>query len=344
MTDIFPIFDVKGNPEEIGFQIGKKIPDRIQKALNFYKILWQKDEDIVLKETQHFKKYINDFDPNYGAEIEGIAKGANIDADWIYALNARSEILTNIAETITECTAISIKNQGLSGQNWDWSQELEPLSFILRIKNTFTNKTILMMTEPGIIGKVGLNSDGLGVCLNFLHGGSKELRGVPVHIILRAILDSPSLETALEKIKPAMKGKEANILITDAKGKNIDIEFHNTRVLYPDMADGSYIHTNHYLKEEIIVDKKDLSSSFARYEKTKEIVSQNTIESIDDIKSILLNKENAELPICRTYMPDPLIRNAGTICSLIMDHRKLQMHITKGNPFENPFTIINVLE
>ncbi|OLS27091.1 MAG: hypothetical protein HeimC3_05580 [Candidatus Heimdallarchaeota archaeon LC_3] len=343
MNEIFPVINIKGDAEEIGFQIGSKISDRIRKALDFYKILWQKDEEIILKEVQHFKKHINDFDSNYGAEIEGIARGANIDADWIYALNARSEILTNIAETINECTAISCKHLGISGQNWDWSQELEPLSVILRIENTSRNNIILMMTEPGIIGKIGLNNAGVGVCLNFMHGGSKELRGVPIHIILRAVLDCPSLESSLDKIKHALLGKEANILITDAKGNNIDIEFHNTRVLYPDISINPYIHTNHYLKEEIIIDKKDLSSSFARHEKATELALKNEIKTIQDIKNILLNTDNSELPICRKYVPDPLIRNVGTIASIIMDHRNLQMHITKGNPIENPFETINVL-
>ena len=57
LVEIFPVINVKGNHEEIGYQIGSKISDRIHKALEFYKILWQKDEEIVLKETQHFKQY-----------------------------------------------------------------------------------------------------------------------------------------------------------------------------------------------------------------------------------------------------------------------------------------------
>ena len=344
MNEIFPIMNVKGNAEEIGFQIGSKTSNRIQKALDFYKILWQKDQETVFKEVQFFKKEIDNFDPNYGMEIEAIAKGANIDPDWIYALNARSEILTNIAETNNECTAISSKKLGLSGQNWDWAQELEPLSVILRIKNTVLNNTILMMTEPGIIGKIGLNNNGIGVCLNFLNGGNKELHGVPVHIILRAILDCSSLDDGLEKIKNHLSGKEANILITDAKGNNFDIEFHNKRIYYPEMTEKPYVHTNHYLKEKIILTKYDLSSSLARYEKAKEIVEQKKIENVEDIKFLLLNKDNELLPICRKYLPHPLINNSGTICSIVMDHKNLKMHITRGNPLENKFEVINVKE
>ena len=54
MSEIFPIINIKGTPEEIGFQIGTKISARIHKALNFYKVLWQKNEEIILEETQHF--------------------------------------------------------------------------------------------------------------------------------------------------------------------------------------------------------------------------------------------------------------------------------------------------
>ena len=52
MNEIFPVINIKGEPEEIGFQIGSKISDRIRKAIDFYKILWQKDDEIILKEVQ----------------------------------------------------------------------------------------------------------------------------------------------------------------------------------------------------------------------------------------------------------------------------------------------------
>ena len=66
-----------------------------------------------------------------------------------------------------------------------------------------------MITEPGIIGKIGLNSSGLGVCLNILRI-NKRLDGVPVHIVLRAVLDATNINDALDRAKASGQGKASN--------------------------------------------------------------------------------------------------------------------------------------
>jgi hypothetical protein len=39
---------------------------------------------------------------------------------------------------------------------------------------------------------------------------------------------------------------------------------------------------------------------------------------------------------------DELLGNTGTICSIIMDLEKLEMNITRGNPFDNAFEIFKL--
>lgn len=55
----------------------------------------------------------------------------------------------------------------LLGQTWDWGRPLENLAVLMQLKIS-ENHTIQMLTEPGIIGKIGLNSHGIGTCLNIL--------------------------------------------------------------------------------------------------------------------------------------------------------------------------------
>lgn len=64
------------------------------------------------------------------------------------------------------------------------SPEINPGVILLEIDQT-PRPNILMATEAGIVGKIGLNSEGLGVCLNLLGPEHNTMRGVPIHIILR---------------------------------------------------------------------------------------------------------------------------------------------------------------
>ncbi|MHA2364483.1 MAG: C45 family autoproteolytic acyltransferase/hydrolase [Candidatus Hodarchaeales archaeon] len=343
MVEKFPLINLKGTPKEIGYNHGKLLEERIQLTVKWYKDIIQVDDTKLLELASHFKSKIFEFNPKYCEEIDAIAEGANIDPLWIYMLNARSEIMNMYRN---ECTASYFKNTALLGQNWDWAEELEELAILMTIE-TENKPKILMMTEPGIIGKIGFNSFGLGVSLNFLES-NQESYGVPIHIILRAILESSTIEEATSIIEPFKDGKAANIIIGNQKGNFIDIEFAGDRIYHITKSiteSDVFIHTNHYLSEKIN-DPNDekFASSYARYKKAIEITTNNHLETIEDMKTIFLDQTDKELPICRPYVENPDIGNVGTICTLIMDLPNLVLYITKGNPFENKFDAVRLYD
>ena len=334
----FPIISLKGSSADIGLQHGRILRKRINETINWYKKIISREESEILALATHFKSEIAQFNPNYCDEIEGVAAGAEVNPLWIYALNSRSEIMNSFTN---ECTAIYFKDTAFLGQNWDWAKELEKLAVILHIKSE-DKPEILMMSEPGIIGKIGLNSKGIGVCLNFLDSGQVS-KGVPIHILLRSILDSRSIDEAITQINPFKEGKSANILIGDAQGGCIDFEFANQQIYEPQSDSKVFLHTNHYLlNEELNIDLEKLANSFVRYEQALQMVQTFEDNSLEGMKRILLDQTRGDMPICRPYVPNPDIGNAGTVCSIIMDLKELKMHITLGNPIENPFTTIGM--
>jgi isopenicillin-N N-acyltransferase-like protein len=338
IVEKFPVMTLRGDPEDIGFQHGRFLKEKIHSTVKWYKNIISYEEKDLNSLIDHFKSIIKKFNPHYCNEIESIAEGAAIEPQWIYMLNARSEIMTTFRN---ECTALFFKKTGVLGQNWDWAEELESLAVILKIYRTDKPK-ILMMTEPGIIGKIGFNSGGIGACLNFLDCG-QQTKGVPIHILLRAILESDSLKEVKKIIKSSSPGKSANLLIADSSGNSIDIEYANNDVYYPDTEEEVFIHTNHYLMNQSFnTDLEKLASSFARYEYSKILAHNVSHGSIEEMKGILLNAYRKDFPICRPYVDNPDIGNVGTICSLIMDLPKLKMHITLGNPFVTPFTVLSL--
>lgn len=333
----FPIIVLKGDPSNIGFQHGKILRERIKKTISWYKSILPRKESEILSLAAHFKSEIFRFEPNYCDEIEALADGAEVDPLWIYALNSRSEIMNTFTN---ECTAVYFKNTAILGQNWDWAQELEKLAIILKVIPDNKPK-ILMMSEPGIIGKIGFNSEGIGVCLNFLDSG-QVCEGVPVHIILRAILESPTIEEVTQLIQPFKEGKSTNILIGDSQGECLDFEFANQQIFQPKTDSKVFLHTNHYLdNEELNSNTEKLASSFTRYEQALLLIQNIKDGSIDEMKNILLDQTREDLPICRPYIPHPDLGNVGTVCSIIMDLMSLKLHITQGNPLKTPFTSIS---
>lgn len=333
-----PLISVTGSNSEIGFQLGKQLKKRILTTIDYYNELFQQEEEVILQYAKIFKPAIKSFNNNYAIEIESMAEAIEVDPLWLYALNARSEIMNKFAN---ECTAFYFKKSHLLGQNWDWYSELEDLVILTHIKQS--EHEILQLNEPGIIGKIGLNSAGLGVCLNFLHIDGYNATTIPIHVLLRSILDCHSFAEAKKLVSENKIGCAANILVADNQGNFFDLEFAGDESFFLDNSSDHIVHTNHFLSKAINSPTEDqFFSSYNRYDRAVELSNSNP--SLDEFKKMLLDRNNKEFPICRHYKkaikgPDKL---SGTVCSLIMDLKKLQMHITRGNPFENPFETISL--
>lgn len=326
LTDRLLEITISGLPDERGFQHGHMLKDRMERTIEFYTHVFDKSEDELFRLAEHFREKIREFNPDYTNEIEALAEGAGVDSRYIYALNARSEILSLEP---TECTALYFQTTHLLGQNWDWAKPLEDLIVLMRIEQPDA-PAICMVAEPGIIGKIGLNSNGLGVCLNILRV-NKKLDGVPIHIVLRAVLDSADFNRALDRVKASGYGKASNILIGSSRGQSASVEFAGNESFIVEPKNETLIHTNHYLGRNINSDHGVFCSSFARMRTAAERVDTTTNQSIDAMKSILLDHSNSDLPIHRAYIPDDELGEVGTVCTVLMDLPGQTIQIKKGN-------------
>lgn len=238
-----PLITLNGDARSRGLQHGAALSTKIHRMIEVYRGFFGMSDAEVFEIAAHFKSVIRSYNPDYGVEIEGIAEASDADPLWIYALNARSEFLSFVPAT--ECTVLHFKGTPYLGQNWDWEESLEPLITLVRIERN-DGPSILMMTEPGIIGKIGLNEAGLGVCFNFLNI-DRPTNGLPTHILLRAILEAGSLDDARETIKRAGPGRSSNMLVADRQGDRFDIEFAATEQFEVPDKSAVMAHTNHYL-------------------------------------------------------------------------------------------------
>jgi isopenicillin-N N-acyltransferase-like protein len=107
--------------------------------------------------------------------------------------------------------------------------------------------TIKMVTEAGIIGKIGLNSKGVGVCLNAIRAKGVDASHLPVHLGLRTVLESASAGEAVQRLETAGMAASAHFLIADAS-QAVGLEFtHNTFARLAVDAHGRVYHSNHLL-------------------------------------------------------------------------------------------------
>src|SRR5690606_15025268 len=103
---------------------------------------------------------------------------------------------------------------------------------------------IEMITEAGIIGKIGCNSAGVGVGLNALITnvwGAK----VPIHLGLRAILESTSLKEAVKKVDHNQMASPAHFMIASAAEGMVSMEVSPIQTDTIQTVNGMLTHTNH---------------------------------------------------------------------------------------------------
>ena len=225
-----------------------------------------------------------------------------------------------------------------------WKLVLAPLPLLAVILDieTDTGTRILTMTEPGMIAKIGMNSHGVGVCLNFMSIENYAPEGIPLHVLLRAILESKNLGAARSVVTSNLTGKVCNLLIADKNGQMEDFEIAGTEFFTLPVGD-RFVHTNHFLTK-VDYDLKLFPNSAGRYRRASELMKAVPDLTIDAMKAILKDRGDASAPICRKRFSHPWLTDdtSITVTTLIMDFQNLDFHITRGNPFDNPFSVFSL--
>lgn len=275
-----------GPPYEVGLTHGKRAADLIAGSIEFYTHMFQANSGKSWAEVRQiaatFHASILAKWPRYAEEMRGIATGAGVSILDIVALNVRTEIAYGLrtATPSDGCTSAYYRatdsagglagssTTALQGQNWDWQREQAPHLLYLTINAAASEgcpplPRIKMITEAGIIGKIGINSAGVGVCFNALGVPGVDYEGLPAHLALRTALEATSQIDAQHKIMETSAGgrmaSSAFILIGCRDGA-IGCEFAATATgagngcVWQPMEDLQYprrgeilVHTNHCL-------------------------------------------------------------------------------------------------
>ncbi|KAJ8599146.1 hypothetical protein CTAYLR_008306 [Chrysophaeum taylorii] len=344
-TLLVPYVKFAGTAAEVGRQHGELLRGRVVATWRIYQRIFERlgaTEEWLREFAATIREKILEFDETYVVEMDHIALAAGLEAWEILCLNARTEVLLAKAGIHAPAECTSIFSLGALGQNWDWDEGLERQIVVAEIERD--GHRLVTVTEPGMLGKIGLSSAGVGTTLNALSLAPKKF-GVPIHVLLRAALDAPSFDAAVDKLMAAPRGTSSHILLGSADGRSVRIEFAGNGVELIKPSASYEVHTNHYLG---LVDDGGSPCSFARYARAMELANHLPSTTLEDalrgIWNVLLD-EAGTWPICRPWRKTTsssagalatALGRVGTVCSVVMDLRGRRLWVTRGSPIDHP--------
>lgn len=250
-------------------------------------------------------------------------------------MNVRTEIAYGLARD--GCTAVFWKTDTSSflAQNWDWQEEQKENLISLNIIQE-GKPAISMITEAGIIGKIGLNSRGVGVCLNAIRAQGVDFQRLPCHLALRTCLESTSTGEAVAALNKAGVASSCHIMVADSR-LAIGLECSHVDIVELATEQGVLTHTNHYIKpHQGIEDLMALKDSRTRFQRIEQLVREQRKSfhetrplGLEDIRSLLKDEENFPTAICRSRTDDSSI---ATLFNIVMDLRNRRAEVVTGKP------------
>jgi len=319
------IVNCSGTPWEIGFEHGQKAATQIKNSLEFYVGLFKKVTNLdwpEIRETaMQFVPLLEERYPWLEEEMRAIAVGAGVDYADVLALNLRLEIMFGLFHD--GCTSLAWKmpdGRSILAQNWDWMIEQKPNVIILNVHQP-GKPSFSIGTEAGIIGKIGLNSAGVGICANGIRVHGVDNNRTPLHICMRLILESTSKDAAVAAVEKYGGAVSGHLLVADRTGA-VGLELtSNSVVKIPMDVEGRIFHSNHLLVPhpgvEEGADTVWVKDSIPRVKRIKELADKLGKEPTEaQISDIFKDVENFPHAICRQQHGTS---DSETLFNIVMD-------------------------
>lgn len=311
MPKQFPLIEVSGSYTDVGTAIGYAMKSQIQSEINRRRREIN-DYSSLLDKTKPYFEITYKLFPQYIQEMTAIAKAADVPANEYFFINNQE-----VYDETDRCTiAVSFSQGGaIVGHNEDANGEADEM-YILRA--TIGEKSFFGLNyASGIPGcAASINNFGLVQCINWLNQETQV--GVPKFFLARAILECRNLSEAESLIRKTPRASGFNhVLVHNQQVRNIEIAGEKISV---EETDQSYVHTNHYLSNEMKeYETFHTKSSEARYQRASKLVKPNMVST--EMMRLLSDREDQRYPISR---------EGETVGSLVFDTTKNTVSVCYG--------------
>lgn len=340
----YPEISASGSPREIGRQIGEAARDLIRGfcavAIERVNQTVRISRDEALHVAALSIPFAEQYAPAMMEELRGTAEAAQVTLEVLMLLQVRNQLRS----TDAGCTSFSVAPprslQPMVAQNWDNDPALDKFTVVLTRKPT-GKPASTTLTQAGLIGYIGFNDAGIGICLNSLPAPSRPL-GVPHYFMVREILESRSLDEAMQAVNRAERAIPANIMLSTPQGPaDLEVTIDAVHML-TDPQSGIVTHTNHCKHPELVKINPqfdELIQSHDRQCRIDELLTtgDGARLTLADVQAALRNHVDHPRSICRHANDDVPFGFWQTVFSVIILPESREMFVTRGTPCDNPY-------
>ncbi|KAL1905448.1 hypothetical protein Sste5344_008807 [Sporothrix stenoceras] len=260
--------------------------------------------------------------------MQGIADAAGLQLTDIVALNVRTEITFGMFTDA--CTAVGWQTPDTVylAQNWDWMEEQRDNILLYHIEQD-GYPAIQYLAEAGLIGKIGLNSAGVGVCVNAIRAKGMDPTKLPMHLALRLLLNSTTMQAAVGVMEKYGMASSCHFLVGDPSG-TLGLEWTHLGLQTLQPKDNRIHHANHLLLEHPgVVDTNWIPDSEYRTRRIEELTDKIDDVSAKSIQAVFLDEGNYPGSICKTASGSSTV---ATLFNIVMDLKKARADVIMGKP------------
>lgn len=376
MTAMFTRIDTSGTPFERGRQHGALARAQVLGSARVYAAIFASvgiDWPTACARAWRYREVVADLAPALYAEMQGIAAGSGLALDGVLALNARTEILPPVFPggavgdsdaararnaalgfaDLAECTSLAVSGSRMEdghtrvAQNWDWlgAQREHVILLTIRRADRAEGPDLLLVTEAGMVGKIGVNAYGLAIGLNILRAVNDGTRlGLPVHAFQRAALDCTTVAEVVQLAGRLPFAASSNAILGDAGGAVTSLEYNPASVATVAPAQGLVLHTNHFCTPTLAVEQAPLDAMLTTEPRLRraEGITAAWPERIPPraIETLLSDAAGGVGAIARE--PDdtlPAVARVETVLGVIIDCVARSITLAPGVPSRNAFSV-----
>jgi isopenicillin-N N-acyltransferase-like protein len=304
--------------------------------------------DRLVAETE-FMSTIERLAPDLLDEVRGIGEGADVPFRDIYAYQLmdeewffRTDLLKSRPEGTEHCSTIGVLGEdggtAMLAQNMDLPTYYDGTQALLHIDGRDADTEVMVLTPAGLIGTTGMNSHGVGVCVNTLGQLSHRRSGLPVAFVLRLLLEQPSVAAAARLIGELPHASGQNYMIAGPDGlADFECSAGGAAAYAPE--ERMILHTNHPLASTDLADAPSgdndvaLTNSMLRFG-----ALERTLPPAHDITSDRVRETLAE---CEVPVSRAADRGGGwmTFGSLVMElSASPALQYAPGPPHLTPYS------
>jgi len=347
------VVEITGTPYQMGLTHGRALRAEINEIVK----RWKEDlaetnkvsADVFIRkllDRTDFRSFIDRWTPGLLDEVRGIAEGAGVDFDTMFAFQLIDESWVMSKDLdLQKCTTIGAGRRASFPAFTSQTQDIPGLYHgyptLLRIRDQGANLETLIFTIPGVIALNGMNSRAVGVCVNAVTQLAHSLKGLPVAFVIRGILRQKTYEDAVKFLQGIQPAAPQNYVI-GGPGEAACFERsagRMSRFLPFEGAEFTY-HTNHPLIND------DLDPAYAARLKSAGIswtALRDKCPRLNFLKRTLAdNSAVLDLGVLKTLYGDRSsgINNPGTYgCTIMILGQKPELHISPGRPDTEPFQV-----